>query len=114
MRVTSAESYESQAHTSPECLTQMFTSELAPSPFSSQLQRWQLLLLGRVAHAAEHSPLRASVFVGDGLDTQTGRYERRVGRPRLEWATAVMKDGERLLGKRVLESGCSTVRNMHL
>ena len=80
-------------------------------PFSAQLQRRQILLLGRVAHAPISSALRSSVFVGDGLSTQINRFKRRRGRPRLDWVNEVMKEGERLLGKQTLESMLDRSRN---
>ena len=61
--------------------------------FSSQLSRRQLLLLGRVVRSSPNSPLRSSVFVGDGCATCISQSTRRVGRPRLDWTTEIMKYG---------------------
>ena len=73
-------------------------------PFSKQLLFRQLVLLGRVAHAAEGSMLRNSFFLHGSLVPQTGCYVRRVGRPRQEWCSQVMRQGGSLLGHGV--SGC--------
>ena len=67
-------------------------------PFSDQVLRRQLLLLGKVAFSPAGSPLRRDVFVGDSLRPQIGRYVRRVGRPRQDWLTEVWKSGAQLLG----------------
>ena len=37
--------------------------------------------------------LRRCVFTGDTLIPEVGLYVRRVGRPRLDWTTEVMKAG---------------------
>jgi hypothetical protein len=67
-------------------------------PFSDQVLKRQLLLLGKVAFSPAGSPLRKDVFVGDSLRPQIGRYVRRVGRPRQDWLTEVWKSGAQLLG----------------
>ena len=67
-------------------------------PFSDQVLRRQLLLLGKVALSPTGSPLRKDVFVGDSLRPQMGRYVRRIGRPRQDWLTEVWKSGAQRLG----------------
>ena len=67
-------------------------------PFSAQVLRRQLLLLGKVAFAPLDSPLRKDVFVENSLQPQIGRYIRRVGRPRQDWFTEVWKSGAGKLG----------------
>ena len=65
---------------------------------SDQVLHRQLLLLGKVAMAPPESLMRRCVFVGDTLIPQVGRFVRRVGRPRLDWASEVMKAGAAKLG----------------
>ena len=50
-------------------------------PFSHQLLRRQLLLLGKISLAPTGSPLRDSTFIPGTLLPQVGRFVRRVGRP---------------------------------
>jgi len=67
-------------------------------PFSAQVLRKQLLLLGKVAFSPQNSPLRKDVFADSSLRPQIGRYIRRVGRPRQDWLTEVWKAGASKLG----------------
>ena len=67
-------------------------------PFSVQVLRRQLLLLGKVALSPPNSPLRRDVFVDGSLQPQIGGYIRRVGRPRQDWLTEVWKAGACKLG----------------
>ena len=60
-------------------------------PISEQVLKRQMLLLGKTARTDARDPLRANVFVGSTLQTQVGRFVRRVGRPRLEWTTELLK-----------------------
>ena len=48
--------------------------------------------------APAHSLIRKCVFIGDSLIPQVGQFVRRVGRPRLDWASEVMKAGAAKLG----------------
>ena len=73
-------------------------------PFTRQLSLRQLVLLGRVARAPVGSLLRSSTFIGDRLVPKIGQRTRRVGRPRLDWTSEVLKEGERLLGRAALET----------
>ena len=73
--------------------------QAAKMPALSELVlKRQLLLLGKVARAPAGDPLRADVFVGSTTQPQVGRYVRRVGRPRQEWSTEVMKAAAQKLG----------------
>ena len=65
---------------------------------SEQVLRRQLVLIRKVARSSEGSALRQDVFVGSPLITQVGRYVRRIGRPRQEWSTEVLKAGARKFG----------------
>ena len=50
-------------------------------------------------HPALHfSLLRSCCFIDDTLVPQVGRYVRRVGRPRQDWLSEVMKAGAHKLG----------------
>ena len=60
---------------------------------SEQVLLRQLLLMGKVVKSDAGSAIRRDVFVGSTLQTQVGRYVRRVGRPRQEWSTEVLKAG---------------------
>ena len=50
-------------------------------------------MLGKVARSPADSLLRRCVFIDDSLIPEVGRYVRRVGRPRLDWTTEVLKAG---------------------
>ena len=65
---------------------------------SEQVLLRQLLLMGKVVGSTAGSAIRRDVFIGNSLQTQVGRYVRRVGRPRQEWSTEVLKAGARRLG----------------
>ena len=71
---------------------------------SQQLCHRQLILLGKVARSLPEDPLRRSTFVNSSVRPQVGRYVRRVGRPRQDWTTQVMREGARLLSAVQLES----------
>ena len=62
-------------------------------PLSDLVLYRQLILMGRVARAHTGSPLRQDTFVDNTLQPQVGRFVRKVGRPRQEWTTEVMKAG---------------------
>jgi len=67
-------------------------------PLSEQLLYRQLIQIGKVARAAPNSPLRRDTFIDDTLLPQVGRFVRKVGRPRQEWTTGVMKAGAQKFG----------------
>ena len=56
------------------------------------------MLLGKVVLSSPDSPLRQDVFVDGSLQSQIGRYIRRVGRPRQDWLSQVWKGGLLRLG----------------
>ena len=60
---------------------------------SEQVRLRQLVLMGKVARSSGDSALRRDVFVGSTLNPQVGRYIRRIGRPRQDWCTEVLKAG---------------------
>jgi len=68
---------------------------------SEQVLFRQLVLMGEVALSTEGSPLRRDVFVDSSLRPQVGRYIRRIGRPRQEWTTEVLKAGAAKFGSRI-------------
>ena len=57
-----------------------------------QLLLQLLLLFGRVARASESDPLRILTFIPESVDAATGRYVRKIGRPRNEWAVMLQKE----------------------
>ena len=67
-------------------------------PLTEQILYRQLLLLRRTVMSAAHSPLRRSTFVDESLIPQVGRSARRVGRPRQDWVTELMKVGSQRFG----------------
>ena len=62
-------------------------------PLTEQILFRQLVLLGKVARSPADSLLRRCVFIDDTLIPEVGRFVRRVGRPRLDWTTELMKAG---------------------
>ena len=60
-------------------------------PLSDHLQKQQLSLYGRVARLTEDNPMRAVTFERGSLRAAVDTYVRKVGRPRLAWATEVGK-----------------------
>ena len=67
-------------------------------PYSRQLLKQQLLLFGKVARAPDSDPLRQLTFCASSLHAATGKYVRRVGRPRNEWALKLRTQAERAAG----------------
>ena len=65
---------------------------------SEQVLLRQMLLMGKVVNSTAGSAIRRDVFVGSTLETQVGRYVRRVGRPRQDWSTEVLKATATKLG----------------
>ena len=61
-----------------------------------QLLQQQLLLFGRVARAPATDPLRILTFIPGSVDAATGRYIRKVGRPRNEWAVMLLRECRRI------------------
>ena len=65
---------------------------------SDQVRRKQLLLFGSVASSAASDPLRAALFAGTSLTLRMSAQLRRVGRPRLTWASQVLSLALELAG----------------
>ena len=74
----------------------------AAEPLSEQILYRQLIIMGKAARAASGSPLRHDTFVDNTLQPQVGRFIRKVGRPRQEWTTEVLKAG-------INKFGCGTI-----
>ena len=85
-----------------------------------QLMKQQLLLYGRLARSPNDDVLRQLTFIPDSVRAATGRYVRRVGRPRNEWAVMLDKEARKMhanpsaiindqeLWKRAVVAYCST------
>ena len=56
------------------------------------------MLFGRVARLPAESPLRQSTFHSNGLELHIGRFVRRIGRPRQDWSSQVLKAASESLG----------------
>ena len=67
-------------------------------PLSEQLLKHQLHLLRKVAGSAEGGPMRRDTFVDATLQPQIGRFVRRLGRPRQEWTSQLMREGRLRMG----------------
>ena len=69
------------------------------APLSEQMLHRQLLLLGKIVRAPDSSLLRRCVFIEGSLQPQVGQFVRRVGRPRQDWATQVLRAGLEKCGR---------------
>ena len=67
-------------------------------PLTDQLLKQQLNLLRRVALSPADSPMRANTFAEGSLIPQIGCYVRRVGRPRQEWTSQLLREGAGRIG----------------
>jgi len=67
-------------------------------PLSEQLLKHQLLLLRKVAISTVGGPLRRDSFVGATTQPQIGRFVRRIGRPRQDWTSQLLCEGNQLMG----------------
>ena len=65
--------------------------------FTQQLLMQQLLLFGRIARSPDSDMLRDLTFISGTLQPATGKL-RKVGRPRLEWASCVAKVAHTVVG----------------
>jgi hypothetical protein len=61
--------------------------------FSDQLLKQQLLMFGKVALAPPDSHLRMNCFIDDTVSLQIGRFVLKVGRPRQNWTSELLKEG---------------------
>ena len=62
------------------------------------LLRHQLILFGKVARAPDQDVLRQLTFCPGCLDLAANRFIRRVGRPRNEWASCLLKEAIGIAG----------------
>jgi hypothetical protein len=67
-------------------------------PFSRQLLKHQLCLLRKVALTGPEHPMRKDTFIDSTVIPQIGRFVRRVGRPRQDWTTQLLREGRELFG----------------
>ena len=67
-------------------------------PLTQQILKQQLVLIGRVAMAPAGDPLRRDTFVDHTLRPQIGRFIGRRGRPRQNWTSEVMREGQHRFG----------------
>ena len=72
--------------------------------FSSQLLRHQLYYFGNVARAPDVDPRRAATFVPGTLEPRNGRFIRRIGRPRSEWGSMLLKEANKASGRECLDT----------
>ena len=71
---------------------------------TDQILHRQLVLLGKAARSPPDSLIRRCVFIDESLSLQVGRFVRRVGRPRADWASQVMQAGAQKFGsQRIFE-----------
>ena len=70
---------------------------------TSELERQQLLLYGRVARMHDETLMRRETFCPGSLRPATDRFVRKVGRPRLDWTTEVGKLAAQAAGSNNLE-----------
>ena len=67
-------------------------------PFSQQVLKQQLHLLRKAALTEAGHPMRKDTFADSSLIPQIGRYVRRVGRPRQDWTTQLLREGAKRFG----------------
>ena len=67
-------------------------------PFSQQMLKHQMQLLRKLAIESDDHPLRVDTFEGATLNPQIGRYVRRIGRPRQDWTTQLLREGRVRVG----------------
>jgi hypothetical protein len=73
-------------------------------PFSQQMLGHQMQLLRKVAVQQADHPLRIDTFEGDTLNPQIGRYIRRIGRPRQDWTTQLLREGRARVGTQMFDT----------
>ena len=66
--------------------------------FTQQLLKQQLLFFGRVARSPDSDMLRDFTFIPGTVQSAAGRFVRKVGRPRFEWASCVAKVAHAIVG----------------
>ena len=62
------------------------------------LRKQQLVLYGKVARQGNKNPMRAATFGPGSLRPAVDIYIRKVGRPRMAWATEVGKLAQQAAG----------------
>ena len=62
-------------------------------PLSETILKRQLYLLRKVAISPQGDPLREDTFRESSILPQAGRYVRKIGRPRQEWCSELLKVG---------------------
>jgi len=72
-------------------------------PFTEQLRQRQLILLGKVARSSADGPLRRDTFIPGPNLPLIGSTVRRVGRPRQDWTTELLKTCDNKLGRPQLQ-----------
>ena len=60
-------------------------------PLTRSLEKQQLLLYGRVARQSDGTLMRDATFCPGSFRPATERFVRKVGRPRMDWASEVGK-----------------------
>ena len=65
--------------------------ETGQAPLTDAVARQQLLLLGKAARAPEGSLLREVAFCPKSFRPASERYVKKVGRPRADWTTQVLR-----------------------
>ena len=73
-------------------------------PFSQQVLVHQIHLLRKAALAEPGHPLRKDCFYGSTLSPQIGTFIRRVGRPRQEWTSQLLREGEQRFGDALFQT----------
>ena len=63
------------------------------TPFSQQMLSHQISFLRKVALSESGYPLRNDIFIDSTLTPQIGRFIRRVGRPRQDWTSQLLREG---------------------
>jgi len=79
--------------------------------FPHKLQERQLLLYGRVARQPNDDIMRQHTFCPGSVQPATNRYVRKLGRPRLDWASEVGRMASIVVGARRLVEKCVLSRD---
>ena len=74
-------------------------ARVGAKPFSQQVLKHQLHLLRKAAVTEAGHPLRKDTFSGSTLVPQIGIFIKRVGRPRQEWTSQLLREGQARFGE---------------